>query len=165
MAGGGGFDIRPGEEKLLAAQTGAGHACDAPGDRGRSQGRLARTGVLATSAIRSKKRPLKSVGVVVKPALSKRMSHVASTAVQQPIQQRRRTSAIKHNTQRTEKSRFKHKKDTGEHQRTTQVESPLRHSSFFYVHQRPFQAQNVAPMSTEIHQNPLLSIGFAVKGD
>jgi hypothetical protein len=49
MAGGGGLDVRPGEEKLPAAQAGAGHACDAPRDTGRSQGRLARTGPLGTA--------------------------------------------------------------------------------------------------------------------
>jgi len=51
--------------------------------------------------------------------------------VQQPVQQRRRTSAIKHNTLRTEKSHFKHAKDKGEHQRTRHVESPLRHVEYF----------------------------------
>lgn len=56
---------------------------------------------------------------------------VQENAVQQPIQQRRRTSAKIQNTQRTEQSCFKHKKDKGEHQRTTQVESPLRQSEFF----------------------------------
>jgi hypothetical protein len=30
------------------------------------------------------------------------------------------------------------------------------------ITQRPFQAQNTPPLSTEIHQNPLLSVGFAV---
>ncbi len=30
------------------------------------------------------------------------------------------------------------------------------------VHQRPFQAQKALSMSTEIHQNTLLSTGFAV---
>src|SRR5260370_7842949 len=49
MAGGGGFDVTQGEEKLPAAQAGAGHACDAPRDTGRSQGRLARTGPLGTA--------------------------------------------------------------------------------------------------------------------
>ena len=86
------------------------------------------------------------------------------SAVQQrlPVQQRRRTSAHKNNTLRTEKSSFKHRKDKGIHQRTRCVESPLRHSSFFYVHQRPFHAQNAPSMSIEIHQNPLLSTNFAV---
>jgi hypothetical protein len=37
--------------------------------------------VLATSAIRSQKRPLKSAKVVVKAALCNRISHVASTGV------------------------------------------------------------------------------------
>src|SRR5437762_6758662 len=37
MAGGGGSDLRPGQEKLPAAQAGSG---DAPWDRGRSQSRL-----------------------------------------------------------------------------------------------------------------------------
>ena len=49
MAGGGGLDVRPSEVKLPAAQAGAGHACDAPRDTGRSQGRLARTGPLGTA--------------------------------------------------------------------------------------------------------------------
>ncbi len=30
------------------------------------------------------------------------------------------------------------------------------------VHQRPLQAQKAPPVSIEIHQNPLLSTGFAV---
>ncbi len=46
MAGGGWPDLRPGEEKLSAAQTGAGHTGDAPGNRGRSQSRLREVGPL-----------------------------------------------------------------------------------------------------------------------
>jgi hypothetical protein len=38
-AGGGWPDLRPGEEKLSAAQVGSCHACDAPWNRGRSQSR------------------------------------------------------------------------------------------------------------------------------
>src|SRR6266849_1395118 len=56
---------------------------------------------------------------------------VQENAVQQPIQKRRRTSAKNNSTQRTEPSCFKHKKDKGKHQRTTQVESPLRHAEYF----------------------------------
>jgi transposase-like protein len=41
VASGSGTDIWPGEKKLPAAQAGAGHACDAPRDRGRSQSRWA----------------------------------------------------------------------------------------------------------------------------
>ncbi len=37
MAGGGRTDLRPGKEKLSAAQAGAGHAGDSPRNRGRSQ--------------------------------------------------------------------------------------------------------------------------------
>jgi hypothetical protein len=48
MAGGGGPDLRPGEEKLPAAQAGACHASNAPGDTGRSYHRLAETGFLWT---------------------------------------------------------------------------------------------------------------------
>ena len=41
-----GPDLRPGEEKLPAAQAGARHACDAPRDRGRSHSRLTGIGLL-----------------------------------------------------------------------------------------------------------------------
>ena len=41
MAGSGGSDLRSGEEKLPKAQAGAGHARDAPGNRGHSQGHVA----------------------------------------------------------------------------------------------------------------------------
>ncbi len=41
VAGGGGFDLRAGEKMLPEAQAGAGHARDAPWDRGRSQSREA----------------------------------------------------------------------------------------------------------------------------
>jgi hypothetical protein len=41
MASGSGTDVWSGEENLLAAQARAGHPCDAPWDRGRSQNRLA----------------------------------------------------------------------------------------------------------------------------
>jgi transposase-like protein len=46
VASGGGADLRPGEEKLPAAQAGSGHACDAPGNRGRSQSRFTSNGPL-----------------------------------------------------------------------------------------------------------------------
>ena len=45
--------------------------------------------------------------------------------VQQPIQQRQRTSAKNNSTQRTYNADFKHKMDTGERLRTTCVESSL----------------------------------------
>jgi hypothetical protein len=48
VAGGGGPDLRPGEEMLPAAQADAGHARDAPWDRDRSQSRLAEVGFLWT---------------------------------------------------------------------------------------------------------------------
>jgi hypothetical protein len=51
--------------------------------------------------------------------------------VQQPIQQRQRTSAKNNSTQRTYNADFKHKMDTGERLRTTCVESPLRHAEDF----------------------------------
>ena len=51
---------------------------------------------------------------------------VQSLFVQHPVQQRRRTSAIKQSSQRTVKSHCNHGKDSSEHQRTTCVESPLR---------------------------------------
>jgi hypothetical protein len=59
-----------------------------------------------------------------------RFSNIAvqENAVQQPVQQRRRTSAKNNNTQRTERSSFQHTMHTGEHQRTGCVESPLRHA-------------------------------------
>ena len=57
---------------------------------------------------------------------------LSNTAVQRLlVQQRRRTSAIHSNTLQTEKSRFKHRKGRDEHQRTTYVESPLRHAEDF----------------------------------
>ena len=94
---------------------------------------------------------------------------VQENAVQQPIQQRRRTSAKNNNTQRTEHSCFKHKKDKDERQRTSQVESPLRHYSFTAIHRSLPPAPEANRMSTPIHRNPLLSTGFAVsfavKGD
>ena len=46
MAGSSGSDLRPGEEKLPPAQTGTGHARDAPWDRGRSHSRLTGDGLL-----------------------------------------------------------------------------------------------------------------------
>ena len=49
MAGGGWPDLRPGEEKLSAAQAGAGHTRDAAGDRGRSQSRLTGIRLLGTA--------------------------------------------------------------------------------------------------------------------
>jgi hypothetical protein len=55
---------------------------------------------------------------------------VPEKAVQQPVQQRRRASAIKNITLRTENSRFKHKKNKCEHQRTTLVESPFGSSEY-----------------------------------
>ena len=94
---------------------------------------------------------------------------IQENTVQQPIQQRRRTSAINSNTLRTEKSHFKHKMDKSEHQRTTHVESPLRHFLFFAVHRCIPAAPEANQLSTAIHGNPLLSTGFAVsfavKGD
>ncbi len=89
--------------------------------------------------------------------------------VQQPVQQRRRTSAIKQNTQRTEHGCFQHKMDRGEHQRTTYVESPLRHYLFTTIHRCLPPAPQANRISTVIHRNLLLSTGFAVsfavKGD
>jgi hypothetical protein len=49
VAGGGRSDLRPGEEKRAAAQARTGHACDAPGDTGRSHGHLAGDGLLRTA--------------------------------------------------------------------------------------------------------------------
>jgi hypothetical protein len=57
---------------------------------------------------------------------------VQENAVQQPVQQRRRTSAHKNNTLRTVKSHFKHRTDKGEHQRTMHVESPFGMPSFYF---------------------------------
>jgi hypothetical protein len=54
-----------------------------------------------------------------------------ANAVQQPVQQRRQTSAKKDNTLWTVKGLFKHGKDTDEHRRTRHVESPLRQFRVF----------------------------------
>jgi hypothetical protein len=48
-AGGGGPDLRSGEEKLSAAQAAAGHACNASGDPGRSHSRPAGDGFLGAA--------------------------------------------------------------------------------------------------------------------
>jgi hypothetical protein len=48
-AGGGGAELRSGEEKLPPAPAGAHHARDAPWDRCRAQGRLTGTGLLRTT--------------------------------------------------------------------------------------------------------------------
>src|SRR6266705_2390773 len=69
---------------------------------------------------------------------------VQANAVQQPVQQRRRTSAIKQSTQRTEHGYFKHKMDTGDHQRTTYVESPLRHAEYL-LRTPPYLNQGYKP--------------------
>ena len=51
---------------------------------------------------------------------------LSNTAVQRLlVQKRRRTSAIKQNTQRTERSCFKHRRGKGECQRTTHAVSPF----------------------------------------
>jgi hypothetical protein len=52
----------------------------------------------------------------IAPSLKASNTAVPSNAVQQLVQQRRRTSAIKQSTQRTEHAYFKHKMDKGEHQ-------------------------------------------------
>jgi hypothetical protein len=56
-----------------------------------------------------------------KEAINAKASHNSCSygrihAVQQPVQQRRRTSAKNHNTLWTVKGRFKHGKDMGDHQ-------------------------------------------------
>ena len=49
VAGGDGFDLRPGEKKLPAAQAGSRHACDAPRGTSRSHGRLAGVRLLGSA--------------------------------------------------------------------------------------------------------------------
>ena len=83
---------------------------------------------------------------------------VPENAVQQPVQQRRQTTTINNNTLRTEKSRFKHKEDTGEHQQTTCVESPLRHYTFFFVHIGPPVSVLRSKCPSNVRRNPPKSV-------
>jgi hypothetical protein len=72
-----------------------------------------------------------SAGMDSAPSLKASNTAVQHLLVQQPVQQRRRTSAKNNNTLRTEKSHFEHTMDMGEHQRTGCVESPLRQCRVF----------------------------------
>ena len=99
-----------------------------------------------------------------KPCLDAQKMHVARKPDHLLVQQRRRTPAIKHNTRWTTKCHCKHGKDTGERQRTTHVESPLRQFRVFTTNPSRTQARLQAACGVFIfifvqqpYSNPIIS--------